>query len=73
MDSSTYCLDMDYLLVCIVSRQSRMSVPHLGNLVLKSCKLVLKKKKYSYLFEIKQYVLGALCLGRHHLYSRSLG
>ena len=30
MGSSTYCLDMDYLLVCIVSRQSRVSVPHLG-------------------------------------------
>ena len=71
MGSSTYCMDMDYLLVCIVSRQSRVSVLHLGNLVLESCKLVKKKKKY--LFEIKQYVLGTLCLGRHHLYSRSLG
>ena len=30
MGSSTYCLDTDYLLVCIVSRQSRVSVPHLG-------------------------------------------
>ena len=29
MGSSTCCLDMDYLLVCIVSRQSRVSVPHL--------------------------------------------
>ena len=29
MGSSTYRLDMDYLLVCIVSRQSGVSVPHL--------------------------------------------
>ena len=29
MGSSSYCLDMDYLLVCIVSRQSRVSVPYL--------------------------------------------
>ena len=29
MGSSTYRMDMDYLLVCIVSRQSGVSVPHL--------------------------------------------
>ena len=65
MGSSTYCLDMDYLLVCIVSRQSRVSVPHLGKKA--------SFNKISYSFEIKQYVLGALCLEGHYLYGRSLG
>ena len=65
MGSPTYCLDMDYLLVCIVSRQSRVSVPHL-------CKK-LALTKFSYSFEIKQYVLGALCKEGDYLYSRSLG
>ena len=60
MGSSTYSLDMDYLLVCIVSRQSGVSVPHLK-------KKKKKKKKNSYSVEIQQYVLGALCLERHHL------
>ena len=52
MDSSTYCLDMDYLLVCIVSRQSRVSVPHL-----------VKKNsfnKISYSFET-----NSMCLARY--------
>ena len=65
MGSSTYRLDMDYLLVCIVSRQSGVSVPHL-----KRKKKKKKKKlalKISYSFEIQQYVLGALCLERHLL------
>ena len=67
MGSSTYCLDIDYLLVCIaILSESSAS------------QLKKKKKKVSFYkisdsFEIKQYVLGALCLEGHHLYSRSLG
>ena len=53
MGSSTYCLDMDYLLVCIVSRQSRVSVPHL-------VKTKKKKKKRlaltKFLIHLKQTV-----------------
>ena len=62
--SSTYRMDMDNLLVCIVSRQSGVSVPHLKKKKKKKKKLALK---ISCSFEIQQYVLGALCLERHHL------
>ena len=71
MGSSTYCLDMDYLLVCIVSHQSRVSVPHLKKKKKKKAsfkkKKKKKKKKNSHSFEIQQHMLGVLCLERHHL------
>ena len=54
MGSSTYCLDMDYLLVCIVSRQSRVSVPHL--------KKKKKKKKTSFEKFLIYLKYNSMCL-----------
>ena len=68
MGSSTYRLDMDYLLVCIVSRQSGVSVPHLKK----------KKKKKKKIASFKKFLIklkyNSMCLAhyvwrleRHHL------
>ena len=53
MGSSTYCLDMDYLLVYIVSRQSRVSVPHLS------------KKKASFKKILIHLKYNSMCLVRY--------
>ena len=73
MGSSTYCLDMDCLLVCIVSRQSRVSVPHL---VKKKAKKKKKKKLAltKFLIHLKQTVFAwRVKSGGQHLFSRYLG
>ena len=56
MGSSTYRLDMDYLLVCIVSRQSGVSVPHLKKK---------KKKKKSFKKFLIQLKYNSMCLARY--------
>ena len=54
MGSSTYRLDMDYLLVCIVSRQSGVSVP-----------LKKRKKKASFKKFLIQLKYNSMCLARY--------
>ena len=56
MGLSTYSLDMDYLLVCIVSRQSGVSVPHLKKK---------KKKKKSFKKFLIQLKYNSMCLARY--------
>ena len=55
MGSSTYRMDMDYLLVCIVSRQSGVSVPHLKK----------KKKKASFKKFLIHLKYNSMCLARY--------
>ena len=62
MGSSTYCLDMDYLLVCIVSRQSRVSVPHLVKKKKKKKKKKTSFNKISYSFETNSMSLARYAL-----------
>ena len=63
MGLSTYSLDMDYLLVCIVSRQSGVSVPHLKKKKRKKKKK--KKKKKSFKKFLIQLKYNSMCLARY--------
>ena len=62
MGSSTYRMDMDYLLVCIVSRQSGVSVPHLKR---KKKKKKKKKKKARFKKILIHLKYNSMCLARY--------